>query len=365
MAMGCRPTHPPDLPHVVNFEQGRGIVTLPSINLKGVLSSDVPRSATDPGGDEPTGTRYGPLLGKSPAMQELFSLLSWVSPSDINLMISGPTGTGKELVAHAVHHTSRRRHGPMAILDCGALDQTQLGSEIFGHEAGTFDGSTLRRPGVFEMGAGGTVFLDEIGELPQVLQRSLLRLLEAGHYRRIGGTEPLPVDARILSATHHDLEEMVRKGTFDGELYLRLAPVKVRLPSLEERAEDIPLLAKAFLNETAATGLAPDALSVLANLRYPGNVRQLRNLVTRAAVFARGDEIDASHFGLLGDELVHLIKTSPCGNNAREREELVAALQAHDYNLTRTARALGVVVNTLKNRMKRYRIPRSTARIPG
>jgi DNA-binding NtrC family response regulator len=310
-----------------------------------------------------TTTTFGLLQGASPSMRQLFTVLSWVAPASVTLLISGPTGSGKELVARSIHQEGSRKTGPFATLDCGAVDKELISSEIFGHEAGAFTGAAGLRRGIFEQASGGTVFIDEIGELPLELQPKLLRVLEMREIRRLGGNATIPVDVRVVAASHRDLEAMVEQGSFREDLYYRLAQVKVRMPDLNERIDDLPLLAGLFAKEVSCPGITPDAISMLMGLRYPGNIRQLRNIITRAAVFARGSAIDAEHLSLLGDDVMGLtsartVKEPVQAQPADERERILAALKNNDYNLTHTARELGMVVNTLKGKMQRLEIPR-------
>jgi DNA-binding NtrC family response regulator len=307
-----------------------------------------------------TTTHFGLLNGKSPSMRQLFTILTWVAPTSATLLVSGPTGSGKELVARSIHLEGGNRNGPFATLDCGAVDKELISSEIFGHEAGAFTGASLRRQGIFEQATGGTVFIDEIGELPLELQPKLLRVLEMREIRRLGGNATIPVDVRVVAASHRDLEAMVKQGTFREDLYYRLAQVKIRMPGLNERMDDLPLLAQQFAKEVPCGGITADAISMLSSLKYPGNIRQLRNIITRAAVFARETPIDAGHLSLLGDEVIASMGAdlAPSAAPADEREQILAALKHNDYNLTRTSRELGMVVNTLKGKMRRLEIPR-------
>jgi transcriptional regulator with GAF, ATPase, and Fis domain len=222
------------------------------------------------------------LVGRSVAARELFALLARVSPSEATLLVEGETGTGKELVARAIHARSRRAAQPLVVFDCGAVLGTLIESSLFGHERGAYTGATDAMPGVFERADGGTLFLDEIGELAPELQPKLLRVLESGEVRRVGGTETEKVDVRVVAATHRDLERMVAEGRFREDLYYRIAVIRLRVPPLRERPEDIPLLAAHFARQLGA----PDDFDFgdLRERDFPGNVRELRNLVERAIV---------------------------------------------------------------------------------
>jgi len=326
-------------------------------------NADVPASETD---------RFGQLTGNSVKMRMLFTLLSWVSPTTITLLVTGPTGTGKEVVARSVHESSGRP-GELVVLDCGAADAGLISAELFGHEPGAYTGAVGRRAGVFERAHQGTVFIDELGELPLDLQPKLLRVLESRQVRRLGGAAEVPLDVRVVAATNRNLEEMVAAGRFREDLYYRLCQVKVSIPPLSERREDIPALIAHFLAEleprSPARALAPDALAFLAASSFPGNARQLRNIVERAALVARASTIEMSHLMLSPDELKQLstgetrvqrppAREAPAVEVPDECERLRAALETHDYNLSRTARSLGMALNTLKSRLTRFGLPR-------
>ena len=240
------------------------------------------------------------ILGASRSMREVYALLDKLAPSELALVIEGETGTGKELVARALHDHSRRRDGPLVVFDCSAFPASLLESELFGHEKGAFSGAVRTHRGVFERADGGTLFLDELGELDRTLQPKLLRALESGEFRRVGGERPIQVDVRVIAATNRDLGGMIADGSFRRDLYFRLAKVRIPLPPLRERKEDIPLLAEHFVRELARTEglgtpppLSPAALEALARYDWPGNVRELRNALERAVAFADGVELSA------------------------------------------------------------------------
>lgn len=244
----------------------------------------------------PVRDSFRALLGKSTAMRELFALLERLAPTDLAVFIEGPTGSGKELVARALHDDSARAAGPFVVLDCAALPANLAESVLFGHTTGAFTGAVEPRMGVFEAGNGGTVFLDEVGDLPLDLQPKLLRLLESRQVTRLGENKPRPVSVRLLSATWRDLRRMVNQGMFRDDLYYRLAQTRLVLPSLVERREDIELLAADFLRRlpreaSCARSLSREALAELAKRDYPGNVRELKNVVERAAYMCDGPVI--------------------------------------------------------------------------
>jgi DNA-binding NtrC family response regulator len=239
---------------------------------------------------------FGELRGVSVAMRELFSLLERLSPTDLSLLLEGPTGTGKELAARAVHAESRFAQGPLVVLDCTSIPATLAESTLFGHEKGAFTGAHDRRAGIFEAAEGGTVFLDEVGELPLELQPKLLRVLERREVVRLGSTQPRPIQVRIVSATWRDLRAMINQGHFREDLYYRLAQARVCIPPLRDHTEDIPLLVRHFLarlpkDAQGARGITSEALAELVRREYAGNVRELKSTVERAAMTAAGDVI--------------------------------------------------------------------------
>ncbi len=245
---------------------------------------------------------FGRLLGRDRKMREIFSLLEDIAPSDATVIIEGETGTGKELVARAIHEHSPRAKGPFGVFDCSAVPKDLIESSLFGHVKGAFTGATQTRAGIFERSNGGTVFLDEIGELDLSMQPKLLRVLEAREVQKVGGDEYVPVDVRVVVATNRNLKAEVRSGNFREDLYYRLAVVKIVMPPLRERRDDIPMLAEAFLESLGADEEARRRLLTDANLRamaayeWPGNVRELRNVVERAYHLARGPEVDIREF---------------------------------------------------------------------
>jgi DNA-binding NtrC family response regulator len=238
------------------------------------------------------------LIGRAPAFQQMLALVARVAPSQATVLLLGESGTGKELVAHAVHEASPRAHRALVAVDCSSLPEALFESELFGHERGAFTGASVARGGLVEAASGGTLFLDEVGDIPLPMQVKLLRLLETGTYRRVGSAEPRRADIRVVSATHRDLEQMVRDGRFREDLYYRLSTFPIALPALRERREDIPLLASALLERVAPQRrleLNAGALQMLKAQDFPGNVRELRNLMERAALLCDGDTLDEAH----------------------------------------------------------------------
>jgi transcriptional regulator with GAF, ATPase, and Fis domain len=232
---------------------------------------------------------FGELVGRQPAMREIFGLLERLAPTDATLLVGGETGTGKDLLARAVHAHSARAKGPFVVVDCGAVVGSLIESELFGHEKGAFTGASDARKGAFELAHKGTLFLDEIGELPLAMQPKLLRALESRRIRRVGGERELSVDIRVIAATHRDLKLEVERGHFREDLYFRLAVVPLALPPLRERRADIPLIATQLLTRVAGSvprELTNEALQALAAHDWPGNVRELRNVLERSALWA-------------------------------------------------------------------------------
>ncbi|HEY3353562.1 MAG TPA: sigma 54-interacting transcriptional regulator [Polyangia bacterium] len=234
----------------------------------------------------------GELIGKSTRMREIFGLLERIGPTEATVMIGGETGTGKDLVARTLHQLSRRRDGPFIVVDCGAVAQSLIESELFGHEKGAFTGASMTRQGAFELAHGGTIFLDELGELSLDLQPKLLRVLEQREIRRVGGNRTIKVDIRVIAATKKDLRSEVAKGKFREDLFFRLAVVQIYLPSLKERKEDIPLLAAEFMRRTSGEapvpGIPPETMDQLLSHDWPGNVRELRNVLERSFYLSQG-----------------------------------------------------------------------------
>ncbi|HWO24986.1 MAG TPA: sigma 54-interacting transcriptional regulator [Kofleriaceae bacterium] len=271
--------------------------------------------------------RFGLLLGSSPAMREIFAHLEKVAPSDLTCLITGETGTGKEMVARSLHDKSQRKTRPFVVLDCGSIPRELIESTLFGHEKGSFTGAVAQHVGCFEQANGGTIFLDEIGELDITLQPKLLRVLEQREIKRVGGDRTHKVDVRVLAATNRDLREEVNKGTFREDLYFRLSVVHVELPPMRERTEDIPSLANHFLREIAGRrgmtmSFSQDALTALMGHSWPGNVREMRNVVERAAALTDGSVITRPDlvFGReMGPSLVVSHDLAQAGAHAAQR----------------------------------------------
>jgi DNA-binding NtrC family response regulator len=237
------------------------------------------------------------VLSKSPRMIDIFDLVAQVADSPSTVLIIGETGTGKEQVARAIHQSSERKEGPFVAVNCGALNENLLESELFGHEKGSFTGAAGQRKGRFEMANGGTLFLDEIGDVPLSMQVRLLRVLQERRFERVGGTESVEIDVRVIAATHRDLEALIKDGKFRDDLYYRLNVIRIELPPLRDRPEDVRLLAAHFCQKFARPGrppaeISPEAMDVLLHCQWPGNVRQLENAIERACVTARDGVIN-------------------------------------------------------------------------
>ena len=291
------------------------------------------------------------LVWKSPVMQAVMAQVDRVAASETRVCILGETGTGKELVAHTLHSKSARRNGPFITLNCAAVPAELIESELFGHEKGAFTGATTRHLGKFEQASGGTLFLDEIGDMPAMMQAKLLRVLEQSEVERIGGDRSIEVDARVIVATHRNLEELVRRGEFRQDLYHRIFVFPLSLPPLRDRKEDIPLLVDFFArsvaeqNDWPAREITPDAYAELERYSWPGNVRELRNVVERLLLLA-GDGVDRATVRLA---LPAEVPAYPAGNGSlaermetHEREVILAELKKHNFKMTDTARALGL-----------------------
>jgi DNA-binding NtrC family response regulator len=310
----------------------------------------------------------GLLVGASPAMQEIFRLVELVAPSTASVLITGASGTGKELVARTIHNLSPRRNKPFVPINCAAIPETLIESEIFGHEKGAFTGALERRTGCFELAEGGTLLLDEIGEMPVGTQAKLLRVLEDRKVRRLGSKTETPVDVRVLAATNKDPEQSVANGGMRQDLYFRLNVFHIHLPPLRDHKDDIPLLSEHILRDINAKhgksvrGIGAEVLDIFMSHTWPGNIRELRNVLERAAIMSEKDLISRSslpgEFGKVaskGPSDLSSIKF-PVGTtvDAMERELILQTLQATGNNKTRAAELLGVSLKTLHNKLKEY-----------
>jgi len=324
--------------------------------------------------------RFFELIGHSVRMREIFAVLEKVAASDLTVLIHGETGTGKELVARAIHRASKRVQRPLVVQDCSAIPANLIESTLFGHERGSFTGAADRRRGCFEHADGGTLFLDEIGELDVSLQPKLLRVIETHEVQRVGGSRTIPVDVRVVAATNRDLRQMVNDGSFREDLYYRLSVVQVDLPPLRERPEDIPTLVQEFLEESAkrvtVPGDAPftithDAMMKLQAYPWPGNVRELKNTIERAVSLADGTELGMRDLlpasqktppvFLPGGTAEQFVENETPFKDAKQKvvdafeaQYLKALLDKHGDNISRSARAAGLTRYHLRELAKRY-----------
>jgi two-component system NtrC family response regulator len=298
------------------------------------LASDVSGEAASPG---------TAILGASPAMGRIFDAMRRVARTDVTVLVSGESGTGKELVARAIHAKSPRRHRPFVAINCGAIPENLVESELFGHEKGAFTGAHSQRKGRLEMADGGTVFLDEIAELPPAIQVKLLRVLQERQCERVGGRELIPLDVRILAATNRDIQEATRTGKFREDLYYRLAVVMIEIPPLRERLDDLRALAQHFLDQFSAEykvrprPFAGEALEAMHSYPWPGNVRELENRIKRAVIMSEGRRITAADLELAPAAEPDSLKDA---KGETERRLVAQALQRHQGNISRAAEAL-------------------------
>ena len=307
----------------------------------------------------------GAIIGASPAFRRLMTLVEQVADSSATVLIQGESGTGKELVARTIHARSARRHGPFVAVNCAALPETLLESELFGYEKGAFTGAAGRKVGRFELADGGTLFLDEVADLSLVTQPRILRVLQEGEFERLGATKTIGVDVRVVAATNQDLAQMVRERRFREDLYYRLNVITITVPALRERREDVRLLAGHFLrlyaakNNRGLEGFTAEALRRLEGYSWPGNVRELENVVERAVVLTRGSPLDVPD---LPDEIAGAtplpegVMTVRLGTPLAEVEKrlLEATLRATKGNKTLTARLLGIDVRTVARKLERW-----------
>jgi DNA-binding NtrC family response regulator len=304
------------------------------------------------------------IIGESPAMRQVFETVQQVAPSRVTVLIAGETGTGKELIAKAIHNLSPRKNGAFIAVHAAALPSTLLESELFGHEKGAFTGAVERRIGRFELADGGTLFLDEIGELEPAMQVKLLRVLEERAFERVGGSKTLHVDVRLVAATNRNLKKLVSEGKFRDDLFYRLSVVTVDLPPLRDRRDDIPLLVKAFLDEFGRENnkqvreLTTDALNILRAYDWPGNVRELRNAIEQMVVLARAERLtvrDVPAAIRAGADLskINVVRAGMTVVDA-ERQLIAQALTEADGNRTKAAQKLGISRRTLHRKLKKY-----------
>lgn len=308
--------------------------------------------------------RSDPIIGESDALLEVMKLVERVAPTDATVLLLGETGTGKELTARAVHDRSKRALRQFIAINCAALPETLLESELFGHEEGAFTGAQRRKIGRFELADGGTLFLDEIGDLSASTQIKLLRVLQEREFVRVGGTETIRCDVRIIAATNRDLAKAMEDGTFREDLYYRLNVFPILLPPLRKRPSDVAGLVRHYIQLNAREAgreplaIAPDALKVLQEYDWPGNIRELRNVIERAVLLCDGDQIQPRHLPpeLVDDETENGADEPPSSLEEHEKAMILNALHEHEWNQTAAARALGIPRDNLRYRIRKYEI---------
>ncbi|MFQ5917924.1 MAG: sigma-54 interaction domain-containing protein [Candidatus Binatia bacterium] len=310
------------------------------------------------------------IIGQSEKMHELIALVRSIAQTEVTVLVQGETGTGKELIARGIHYNSSRRTKRFVAVNCGSLAETLLESELFGHEKGAFTGAMTQRKGIFEVADGGTLFLDEVSEIPPSTQVKLLRVLQEGEFQRVGGTDSIRVDIRVVAATNQNLEERIRSGNFRQDLYYRLNVVPIQVPPLRERNEDIPLLMSHFIDQCnqrmdrRIRGVSPQATAFLMAYTWPGNIRQLENVIQRMVVVAKGEMLDVHDLPaeIRGVEEGPQDKVKDLKDIAREtaglaeKSVVLDTLAQNGWNVTRAARSLGVSRVTLQKKMKTYNL---------
>jgi transcriptional regulator with PAS, ATPase and Fis domain len=310
---------------------------------------------------------FGDMVGSSDAMREIYTLVEQVAPSAVSVLVTGESGTGKEMVARTIHKLSPRTNQPFIAINCAAVPETLMESELFGHEKGAFTGAADRRIGCFELANNGTLLLDEIAEMPFLLQAKLLRVLEDKKVRRLGSTKEMNVDVRVIAATNKDPFKAAQEGTLREDLLYRLNVITIKLPPLRDHRDDIPLLVQHMIEELSrrhaksARLISTEAMEALLGYHWPGNVRELRNVIERAVVICEGEQIEKRHLP------AHITgqKPSPSADAVMipigmpleevERRVILSTLARTDYNKTRTAETLRISLKTLHNKLKAYR----------
>jgi len=309
---------------------------------------------------------FAGMVGKSEPMRQIFEVIGTLAQADCTVLVRGESGTGKELVARAIHYSSQRAGNPFVPVNCAAIPESLLESELFGYEKGAFTGATTRKPGKFELASGGTIFLDEIADMSLAMQAKILRVIQERTFERLGGTRPIKVDARVIAATNKVLEELMRKEAFREDLYYRLNVVSIYLPALRERKRDIPLLASHFLrkynrvDDKNAKGISSQALKLLMDYDWPGNVRELENAIERAIVLGQGDMFLPSDLSRKVEEkpLKSGVTSSSVDISLAEAEKRLIedTLKLAHWNQTKTAKILRIHRNTLRRKIRRFKI---------
>jgi DNA-binding NtrC family response regulator len=302
------------------------------------------------------------IVGQSPALKRVIDLALRVASSDASVLITGPSGSGKELIAHLIHENSQRANKPFVAVNCASIPDTLIESELFGHEKGAFTDAHTLKQGLAEIADGGTLFLDEVGDISYIVQPKLLRFIETGTFRRVGGTVEMSVNVRIISATNKDIEREVEEGKFREDLLYRLNVVHIEIPSLNQRKEDIPLLVEHFLQKKRSgrseKRISLDALKMLVEYGWPGNIRELENVIERAAILAPGDEITPAYIALTSKTKSPDLRKIPTRLTLDELERIHIenVLKANGFNRTKSAKSLGISLKTLYLKIKHYGI---------
>jgi len=309
---------------------------------------------------------FAGMVGKSEPMRQIFEVIGTLAQADCTVLVRGESGTGKELVARAIHYSSQRAGNPFVPVNCAAIPESLLESELFGYEKGAFTGATTRKPGKFELASGGTIFLDEIADMSLAMQAKILRVIQERTFERLGGTRPIKFDARIITATNKVLEELMRKEAFREDLYYRLNVVSIYLPALRERKRDIPLLVSHFLrkynrvDDRNAKGVSSQALKLLMDYDWPGNVRELENVIERTVVLGQGDMFLPSDLSRKVEEkpLKSGVTSSSVDISLAEAEKRLIedTLKLAHWNQTKTAKILRIHRNTLRRKIRRFKI---------
>jgi two-component system response regulator HydG len=308
-------------------------------------------------------TRFDNIIGQSVPMQEIFELIPEVAGSESSVLITGETGTGKELVAKAIHAKSKRSHLPFIAINCGSIPDSLLESELFGHQKGAFTGASKASKGFLEVVSGGSLFLDEIGEISMKMQVSLLRALEDKKITRVGGREPLPIDFRLISATRRDLETEIQAGHFRKDFFYRINVINIHIPPLRERRDDLPLLIDHFLEKYSrettkhVDRVSRDAMSLLRQYKWPGNVRELENVIERAVVLSRSRSLNSGDFSCLQPNAQ--LFAEPKSLKDMEKAHIEKTLNECGWNVSQAARILDINRVTLHNKIKRYELKNS------
>jgi len=345
-----KPIDPEELSHIVDKALSQQSLKRENIQLKTQIDEII---------------RPDNLIGESFQMKKIFSLINTVAPTDTTVMIRGESGTGKELIAKAIHINSQRKYFPIITVNCGALSESLLESELFGHEKGAFTGAQYKRKGKFEMANGGTIFLDEIGTVSPKMQIDLLRVLETKQFYRVGGNELIKSDFRVIAATNENLETQLKNGQFREDLYYRLNVFSIFIPPLRERKDDIELLADYFLKKFATnmnrkiSEFKKETMEFLVNYNWPGNVRELENAVERAVVVCKEDKVNKGDLPFHIGE-ISLSDESDKSLSALEKKHIVKMLAENNWNISRSAEILGIDRVTLYNKINKYGLQRET-----